>query len=143
MSIGGFIMKKTLLLLSSAFLLASCNDDSNNDSSNSEQNNSESDSEYALENESSSKDNLIDKSSLTKGAWIGASGSENSNDNMLLTETIEYDSSKQYQLTGNAYIAFYNDNNFIETVRYQGSSEDFPYEVETVENADSIRISYF
>lgn len=136
-------MKKSLLLLLTASLLASCNGDSSDDSSNNEQNNSESNLDYSSENENSSKENLIDKSSLTKGVWIGASGSENNNDNMLLTETIKYDSSNQYQLIGNAYVAFYNDNNFIETVRYQGSSEDFPYEVETVENANNIRISYF
>jgi len=83
--------------------------------------------------------NLIDTSSVTEGSWITYDGETVENEEMRSTESIDYDPSKDYEINRSSYVSYYNGDEFIETIKY---SEDPPMTLDTVEEADSIVISF-
>ncbi|WP_026867655.1 hypothetical protein [Jeotgalicoccus marinus] len=88
---------------------------------------------------SNSDDNLIDTSSLNEGTWVTYDGEVVENDEMRSTEPIDYDPSKSYEINRSSYVSYYNGDEFIETIQY---SDDPPMTVDTVEEADSIVVSF-
>ena len=88
---------------------------------------------------SGSGDNLIDTGSLTEGSWMGYDGEAVENEEMRTTEKIDYDSSKTYEINRSSYVSYFNGENFIETIQYNGEP---PMTLDTVEEADSIVISF-
>jgi|SRR5699024_969920 len=88
---------------------------------------------------SNSNGNLIDTGSLTEGSWITYDGETVEKEEMRTTEPIEYDPSKDYEINRSSYVSYYNGDEFIETIQY---SEDPPMTLDTVEEADSIVLSF-
>lgn len=88
---------------------------------------------------SGSGDNLIDTGSLTEGSWMGYDGDAVENEEMRTTEKIDYDSSKTYEINRSSYVSYFNGEDFIETIQYNGEP---PMTLDTVEEADSIVISF-
>jgi len=88
---------------------------------------------------SNSDGNLIDTSSVTDGSWISYDGNVVENEEMMTSKSIDYDPSKDYEINRSSYVSYYNGDEFIETIQY---SEDPPMTLDTVEEADSIVISF-
>lgn len=84
-------------------------------------------------------DNLMSMDSLTEGSWISYDGEPSENEEMLTTESMEYDPAKTYEINRASYVSYFNGEEFIKTVKYV---EEPPMTLETVENADSIRVSF-
>lgn len=86
--------------------------------------------------------NLIDDENLIEGEWIDGAGDVKSNSKMYRTEKIEFNSEEDYILSRNAYVSSYKDDEFIETVRFQGGFADFPFDLEIGEDANQIVVSF-
>ena len=82
---------------------------------------------------------LIDTGAATSGSWMGYKGEAVENDEMMTSESIKYDSSKTYEINRSSYVSYYNGEEFIETIQYSGEP---PMTLETVEDADSIVVSF-
>lgn len=87
----------------------------------------------------SGKDNMIDTSNLTKGSWIGYNGEVVEDEEMMTSEMISYDAGKEYEINRSSYVSYYNGDEFIETKLY---GEDLPKKIYSVEEADSIKVSF-
>lgn len=88
---------------------------------------------------SNSSGNLIDTGSVTEGSWISYDGNVVENEEMMTSKSIDYDPSKDYEINRSSYVSYYNGDEFIETIQY---SDDPPMTLDTVEEADSIVISF-
>ena len=88
---------------------------------------------------SNSDGNLIDTSLVTDGSWISYDGNVVGNEEMMTSKSIDYDPSKDYEVNRSSYVSYYNGDEFIETIQY---SDDPPMTLDTVEEADSIVISF-
>ena len=88
---------------------------------------------------SNSEGNLIDTGSVTEGSWVSYDGKVVENEEMRSSEPIDYDPSKDYEINRSSYVSYYNGDKFIETIQY---SDDPPMTIDTVEEADSIVISF-
>ena len=88
---------------------------------------------------SNSDGNLIDNGSVTEGSWISYDGNVVENEEMMTSKSIDYDPSKDYEINRSSYVSYYNGDEFIETIQY---SDDPPMTLDTVEEADSIVISF-
>lgn len=84
-------------------------------------------------------DNLIDLSNATEGSWIGYNGEDVKDEEMMSSELIPYDSSKDYEINRSSYVSYFEGDEFIETKLY---SDDMPVAIESVEEADGIKISF-
>jgi len=126
-------MKKlfTVLSLTSFLALTACSDGA----STTDTNENESQSDEA--SESVAEGNLIDDSTVTEGQWINFDGQEANSSSYVTTASITYDPSLSYELSGGAYVSYYDGDEFLETVL---QNEAGP--IKTVENADSIRLSF-
>src|SRR5699024_3741062 len=89
--------------------------------------------------DNSQSTNLIDKESLNEGGWINFEGNLKEDSEMVNTESIPYDPSKEYELNSGAYVTYFNGEEFIETKLIQ---DDLPGPIETVDEADSIQLSF-
>ena len=87
----------------------------------------------------SSEGGLIDTGAATSGSWMGYKGEAVDNDEMMTSESIKYDPSKTYEINRSSYVSYYNGEEFIETIQYSGEP---PMTLETVEDADSIVVSF-
>ncbi|QQD85646.1 hypothetical protein [Jeotgalicoccus sp. ATCC 8456] len=83
--------------------------------------------------------NLIDTGSLTEGSWMGYDGEAVENEEMMTTESIDYDPATTYEINRSSYVSYFNGEEFIETIQY---SDDPPMTLDTVEEADSIHVSF-
>ena len=88
---------------------------------------------------SNSDGNLIDTGSVTEGSWISYDGNVVENDEMMTSKSIDYDPAKNYEINRSSYVSYYSGDEFLETIQY---SEDPPMTLETVEEADSVVISF-
>src|SRR5699024_11486335 len=86
-----------------------------------------------------SDDNLIDMGSLTEGSWMGYNGEAVENEEMMTTESIDYDPSKTYEINRSSYVSYFKGEEFIETIQY---SDDPPMTLDTIEEADNIVVSF-
>lgn len=85
--------------------------------------------------ETKNDNGLLDLSN-TESGWINFEGMLGGSSDYQTTEPIEYDSSKDYELTIGAYIVYYNGDEYIQTVQESEGT------IEQVEEADNIRVSY-
>jgi len=104
-----------LMSLASIILLTACSNNDNGDS-----------------------DNLIDTGSAIEGSWVGYNGENVEDEEMLTSELIPYDSNKNYEINRSSYVSYFNGDEFIETKLY---SDEMPATIETVEDADGIKVS--
>lgn len=88
---------------------------------------------------SNSDGNLIDTGSVTEGSWISYDGNVVENEEMMTSKSIDYDPAKNYEINRSSYVSYYNGDEFLETIQY---TEDPPMTLETVEEADSLVISF-
>lgn len=136
---GGIVMnlKPLFVLGSSIFLLAACNTGENGGESASSDNDAETATAESADNSQST--NLIDKESLNEGGWINFEGNLKEDSEMVNTESIPYDPSKEYELNSGAYVTYLNGEEFIETKLTQ---DNLPGPIETVDEADRIQMSF-
>lgn len=129
--------KSLFILGATAFLLAACGTAESEESNESSNTNVETSTEENVEKNVSA--NLIDKSKLNEGGWINFEGKVKKQTEMMNTESIPYDSSKEYELNSGAYVTYYNGDEFIKTKLTQ---KNVPVLIEKVDEADNIRLSF-
>lgn len=83
-------------------------------------------------------ENLINKVNSIDDSWINYEGAEENNNTMVRSQFIPYDPDKAYEVNYPTYIAYYDGEKFLETIRHQ----DTPVAVETVEEADGVIVSF-
>ena len=83
-------------------------------------------------------ENLINKVNSFDVSWINYEGTEENNNTMVRSQFIPYDPDKAYEVNYPTYIAYYDGEKFLETIRHQ----DTPAAVETVEEADGVIVSF-
>lgn len=83
-------------------------------------------------------ENLINKVNSIDDSWINYEGAEENNNTMVRSQFIPYDPDKAYEVNYPTYIAYYDGEKFLETIRHQ----DTPAAVETVEEADGVIVSF-
>lgn len=141
---------KTFLLLSSTLLfLAACSDESESSEETtsedttteetSEDNTESTDetetSEEGTESNSESGENLLDIENSEAG-WINFAGELKGSPDYRVTPELLYDPSSQYELNIGAYVSYFSNGEFLETVQTSSGP------INQVEGADSIRVSY-
>lgn len=129
--------KSLFVLSTTAFLLTACGAVKSEEPNGSSETNDETSTEENFENNESG--NLIDKEKLNEGGWINFDGKVKDQAEMMNTESIPYDPSKEYKLSSGAYITYFNGEEFIETKLIQ---DNIPGPIETVDEADSIKVSF-
>jgi len=129
-------LKPLFILGASALLLAACGAEESEENGSSETNAETSTEESDNKNQSA---NLIDKESLNEDGWINFEGDVKEQAEMMNTESIPYDPSKEYELNSGAYVTYFNGEEFIETKLTQ---DNLPGPIETVDEADSIKLSF-
>lgn len=88
---------------------------------------------------SENAENLIEHDMIEHGLWVDYNGENTEDDDMRVTEAISYHPEGEYELNRSSYVSYYNGDEFLETVLY---SEEPPMEIDTVEGADNIRVSF-
>ena len=83
-------------------------------------------------------DNLINKVNSIDDSWINYDGDQENDNTMVQSQFIPYHPEKEYEVNYPTYIAYYDGEKFLETIRHQ----DTPATVETVEEADGVIVSY-
>ena len=83
-------------------------------------------------------DNLINKVNSIDDTWINYEGEQENDNTMVQSQFIPYHPEKEYEVNYPTYIAYYDGEKFLETIRHQ----DTPATVETVEEADGVIVSY-
>ena len=86
----------------------------------------------------STTDNLINKVNSIDDTWINYEGEQENDNTMVQSQFIPYHPEKEYEVNYPTYIAYYDGEKFLETIRHQ----DTPATVETVEEADGVIVSY-
>ena len=88
---------------------------------------------------SSDEGGLLDVGSATTGSWMGYNGEPVENEEMMTSESIDYNPSKTYEINRSSYVSYFNGEDFIETIQYSGEP---PMTLDTVEKADRIMVSF-
>ena len=86
----------------------------------------------------STNENLINKVNSIDDSWINYEGQQENNNTMVQSQFIPYQPDKEYEVNYPTYIAYYDGETFLETIRHQ----ETPATVETVEEADGVIVSY-
>lgn len=148
-------MKKCFLVIFSLslFILSACNNTSSeNDDASVENAQNEVDQEEkgVADNTDSSEEkkepktfdinSVIDNTGIeTKGNWIQKDGSLAPLSDFVISEPIDYNFEDTYKIHLSGYVSYFEDEEFIKTVRY---SKEVPDEIESVSNANNIKVSY-
>src|SRR5699024_7984327 len=136
-------MKKGLLVFSLFGLLtiAGCSSNENNNSvENEESPTSNTGGESSEGSESSTtENNLFNPKDIEEGYWIGQSGNEVENEDMIITNPIDYNPESYYEMNDTAYVTYMSGDEILSTILHDGET---PVPVEVNENADQIRISF-
>lgn len=132
---GGVVMKKHSItfMLFCLVILAGCNSDENKSDESSNSGGKES-----VNKEEEATDNLFDSNNVEEGIWIGQSGSEIKDEDMVITKPIDYNSELEYTMNKSAYVTYMSGDQIISTVLY----DQAPFTLKKDEKADSIRISF-
>lgn len=85
----------------------------------------------------STNDNLVNKVNAVENQWIGYNGEVEFDNKMMNSQFIPYNSEENYKVNNDAYISYYEGEDFITTELYDAESE-----LETVEEADGIILSF-
>lgn len=82
--------------------------------------------------------NLINKVNLLEDRWVNYKGTSENNKAMMQSQFIPYNPEKDYEVSGDTYVSYFNGEDFIKTELY----EDTPEIINTVEEADGIILSF-
>lgn len=131
-------MKKNIILLGllSSVILAACNNEES--SSEADDTNSVAEQSNADTTETSSE-NLFDNNAIEEGIWISQNGDTVEKEGMILSEPIEYNPEFTYLMNETAYVTYLNGDEIIKTLLME---EDRPITLETVEEADNIKVNF-
>src|SRR5699024_8211435 len=88
---------------------------------------------------SKNNDIQIDDGNLTSGCWIEYNDEAVEDKEMRTTGSIPYDPDKKYEINRSSYVSYFNGDEFIETKLYE---EGLPKTIDTVEEADSVKVSF-
>lgn len=91
-------------------------------------------------NETGQRVNLLNIEKFVDDGWINFDGEVSSSENeMVHTESISYNSNNKYYLNDSAYVSYFNDDKFIETALH---NEENPIELKIVKEANNIKLSF-
>ena len=82
--------------------------------------------------------NLINKVNLLEDRWVNYKGTSENNKAMMQSQFIPYNPEKDYEVSGDTYVSYFNGEDFIKTELY----EDTPEMLNSVEEADGIILSF-
>lgn len=82
--------------------------------------------------------NLINKVNLVEDRWVNYKGISENNKAMMQSQFIPYNPEKDYEVSRDTYVSYFNGEDFIKTELY----EDTPEIINTVEEADGIILSF-
>ena len=90
------------------------------------------------------KSNLytLHRKDLIVNEWISGDGRLLTNKNMVRTKNLPYVNGNEYVITGSATVAYYKNNKFLVSKKVAGKVSELPFYLETVEEADSIILSF-
>src|SRR5699024_4800326 len=83
-------------------------------------------------------DNLVNKVNLIEDRWVNYKGISENNKAMMQSQFIPYHPEKDYEVSLDTYVSYFNGEDFIKTELY----EDTPEIISAVEEADGIIVSF-
>src|SRR5699024_1499888 len=86
----------------------------------------------------STTDNLINKVNSIDDTWINYEGEQENDNTMVQSQFIPYHPKKDYEENYPTYIAYYEEAQLLETIRYQ----ETPATLAPGEEADGVIVSY-
>lgn len=81
---------------------------------------------------------LINKVNLIEDRWVNYKGISENNKAMMQSQFIPYNPEKDYEVSRDTYVSYFNGEDFIKTELY----EDTPEIINSVEEADGIILSF-
>lgn len=143
---GDIIVKRISLIfvLLSIMILAGCStkssesikENGSNDSASSDQTAADDSQESG---EVTTSENLFDLNDIEEGYWIGQSGAEIQDEDMIISNQIDYNPKFSYFMNKTAYVTYMSDDEILNTVLHDDPP---PVTVKDNKEADSIRISF-
>lgn len=88
-------------------------------------------------NKKDDSQNLLNKVNAVENQWIDYNGEIELDNKMMQSQFIPYSSEENYKVNNDAYVSYYNGEDFITTELHDAESE-----LETVEEADGIILSF-
>src|SRR5699024_5068641 len=85
-----------------------------------------------------SNDNLINKVNIIEDRWVNYKGISENNKAMMQSQFIPYNPEKDYEVSRDTYVSYFNGEDFIKTELY----EDTPEIISVVEEADGVILSF-
>ena len=82
--------------------------------------------------------NLINKVNLVGDRWVNYKGTSENNKTMMQSQFIPYNPEKDYEVSRDTYVSYFNGEDFIKTELY----EDTPEMLNSVEEADGVILSF-
>ncbi|CAM4187753.1 hypothetical protein [Jeotgalicoccus halotolerans] len=92
----------------------------------------------ACNGENNSNDNLINKVNIIEDRWVNYKGTSENNKAMIQSQFIPYNPEKDYEVSSDTYVSYFNGEEFIKTELY----EDTPEIISAVEEADGVILSF-
>lgn len=131
-------MKKNIILLGllSSVLLAACNNEESSLETDDTNSTGEQNSADATE---TSSENLFNNNAIEEGIWLSQNGDTVEKEGMILSEPIEYNPEFTYLMNETAYVTYLNGDEIIKTLLME---EERPITLETVEEADNIKVNF-
>ncbi|CDZ99680.1 hypothetical protein BN1048_00599 [Jeotgalicoccus saudimassiliensis] len=86
----------------------------------------------------STSNNLVNKINTVEDRWVNYKGTSENNKAMMQSQFILYNPEKDYEISRDTYVSYFNGEDFIKTELY----EDTPEMLNTVEEADGIILSF-
>lgn len=83
-------------------------------------------------------ENLINKVNLVEDHWVNYKGISENNKAMMQSQFIPYNPEKDYEVSRDIYVSYFNGEEFIKTELY----EDTPDMLNTAKEADGIILSF-
>ena len=95
-------------------------------------------SQFTKTNDTPININLINKVNAMDHRWVNYKGISENNKAMMQSQFIPYNPEKDYEVSGDTYVSYFNGEDFIKTELY----EDTPEIINTVEEADGVILSF-
>ena len=92
----------------------------------------------ACNTENNSNENLINKNNTVNDRWVNYKGISENDKSMMQSQFIPYDPDKNYEVSRDTYVSYFNGEEFIKTELY----EHTPESISNVEEADGVILSF-
>jgi len=129
---------RSLLVFGTTLLvLSACSgEDGNNEEETDDNNNLSEETSETKETSNVTNGESVLNLNDSEAGWVNFNGEHAGSIDYRVSPKIEYDSSETYVLNIDAYISYFNDDEFIETKLTSKGP------IESIDNADNIRVSY-